>query len=228
MRGAPMTTMRLHHFHSSSTSFRVRIALGLKGLSFDRVPMTLRWKDADHDRPEYKALNPQSNVPLLETDGMRMQQSLAIIDFLDRAYPEPPLYPGDPAGRARVLSIALHIACEIQPLNNLRVERYLVNELKIDAAAGKAWRQHWIAVGFDAIEKQLESGGTGAFCHGDVPTVADCCLVPQVYNALRPAVGADITRWPHIARIYKTCLEHPAFHGALPTSQPDYVDPVHH
>lgn len=223
-----MSTIRLHQFHSSSTSFRVRIALGLKGVPFERVPVTLRFQDGDHDRREYKEINPQGNVPLLEVDGLRVQQSLAIIDFLDRAYPEPPLYPADPAGRARVLSIALHVACEIQPPNNLRVERYLANELKLDGAALRAWRLHWISVGFDAIEQQLQSGGTGAYCHGDSPTVADCCLVPQIYNSQRPVVGADLTKWPTIARIYKTCLENPIIHAALPTSQPDYVDPIHH
>jgi maleylacetoacetate isomerase len=225
---ASMSTIRLHQFHSSSTSFRVRIALGLKGVPWERVPVTLRWQDGDHDRAEYKAINPQGNVPMLEVDGIRVQQSLAIIDFLERTYPDPPLYPADAAGRARALSIALHVACEIQAMNNLRVERYLAQQLKQDDDALRSWRRHWISVGFDAIEQQLLSGGTGAYCHGDTPTVADCCLVPQVYNSLRPTVAIRLSRWPTISRIYKTCLDNPIIHAALPTSQPDYVDPIHH
>ncbi|HTL34479.1 MAG TPA: maleylacetoacetate isomerase [Kofleriaceae bacterium] len=223
-----MSMIRLHQWHSSSTSFRVRIALGLKRLTFERINVTLKWENADHDTKEYGELNPQRNIPVLEDHGVRIMQSLAIIDYLDLTYPEPPLYPKDAAGRARVLSIALHVTCEIQPMNNLRVQRYLVNNLKIDADANRAWQQHWIGVGFDAIEQQLQSASTGAYCHGDTPTVADCCLVPQVYNALRPAVGADISRWPTIQRIYNTCLENPIIHAALPTSQPDFESPSGH
>jgi maleylacetoacetate isomerase len=222
-------TPRFHNWHSSSTSFRVRIALKLKRVEYENIPVNLRFTDSDHDRPEFRALNPQANVPVLEVGDARLQQSLAILDYLEHAYPEPPLYPADAIGRARVLSIALHVACEIQSLNNLRVQRYLLGELLVPSDALGPWQQHWIRVGFDAIERQLaESSSTGTFCHGDTPTVADCCLVPQVYNALRPVVGLDLAPWPTIARIYKACLDHPAFAAALPTNQPEFESPAAH
>jgi len=224
-----MNRFTLHHFHSSSTSFRVRIALGLKGLSHDSVPVNLDWKDGDHDRPEYRAFNPQGNVPVLVDGEVRLVQSLAIIDYLDQVHPEPRLFPADPAGRARVWSLALWVACEIQPLNNLRVQRQLAATAGFDQAALSRWQQHWIGVGFDVLEKQLAGNpATGAFCHGDAPTAADCCLVPQVYNALRPVVGADLSRWPTVHAIYRRCLAEPAFSAALPTSQPDFASPAGH
>jgi maleylacetoacetate isomerase len=214
--------IELHSFHSSSTSFRVRIALGLKRLEYRYVPVTLRWEDGDHDRAEFKAMNPQGNVPFLIDGDVRVQQSLAIIDYLDRTYPEPRLFPEDAAGRARVWSLALHLACEVQPLNNLRVERHLAGALEMEPDALKAWRRHWIAVGFDNVERQLASGGTGTFCHGETPSAADCCLVPQVYNALRPVVDHDLGRWPTIRRIYEACLALDAVQRGLPKNQPDW------
>lgn len=222
-------TPRFHNWHSSSTSFRVRIALKLKRVAYENVPVNLRWEDSDHDRPEFRALNPQANVPVLEVDGARLQQSLAILDYLDRVYPEPPLFPADPAARARVWSIALHVACEIQALNNLRVQRHLINELHVAQDVLTPWQRHWISVGFDAIERQLaDSDATGIYCHGDTPTIADCCLVPQIYNSQRPVVGLDLARWPTIARVYQACLEHPAIAAALPTNQPEFESPAGH
>jgi len=222
-------TPRFHNWHSSSTSFRVRIALKLKRVAYENVPVNLRWQDSDHDRPEFHALNPQANVPVLEVGDARLQQSLAILDYLDHTYPEPPLFPADALGRARVWSIALHVACEIQALNNLRVQRHLVSELHVAQDALTPWQQHWISVGFNAIERQLaESAATGIYCHGDTPTAADCCLVPQVYNSLRPVVGLDLARWPTIQRIYRACLEHPAIAAALPTNQPEFESPTGH
>ena len=224
-----MTGIRFHNWHSSSTSFRVRIALKLKRVAYENVPVNLRWQDSDHDTAAFHALNPQRNVPVLEVEGARLQQSLAILDYLDHTYPDPPLMPADALGRARVWSIALHVACEIQSLNNLRVQRHLVTELKVAQDALVPWQQHWIGVGFDAIERQLaDSPATGIYCHGDTPTIADCCLVPQVYNSQRPVVGADLARWPTIQRIYRACLEHPAFAAALPTNQPEFESPVGH
>jgi len=222
-------TPRFHNWHSSSTSFRVRIALKLKRVAYENMPVNLRWQDSDHDTAAFGAINPQGNVPVLEVGDARLQQSLAILDYLDRVYPDPPLFPGDPLGRGRVWSIALHVACEIQALNNLRVQRHLVNELKVAQDVLTPWQQHWIRVGFDAIEKQLaDSPATGRFCHGDTLSVADCCLVPQVYNSQRPVVGLDLARWPTIARVYRACLEHPAVVAALPTNQPEFESPAGH
>ena len=224
-----MNRPTLHHFHSSSTSFRVRIALAVKGIDYQSVPIHLRWQDGDHDRPEYRAFNPQGNVPVLVDGGHPIVQSLAIIDYLDRTHPEPPLFPADPAGRARVWSLALWIACEIQPPNNLRVQRHLAATAGLDQSALSRWQRHWIQIGFDALETQLaSSSATGRFCHGDTPTAADCCLVPQVYNALRPVVGMDLAVWPTIDRIYRHCLTLPAVSSSLPTSQPDFESPAGH
>jgi maleylacetoacetate isomerase len=226
---ARVTPIRLHNWHSSSTSFRVRIGLNLKGLTYENVPVDLRWQDSDHDRADFRALNPQANVPVLEIGNEQLQQSLAILDYLDHTHPSPPLMPADALGRARVWSIALHVACEIQSLNNLRVQRHLINQLKLDQSELTPWQLHWITVGFDAIERQLaSSSSTGTYCHGSTPTIADCCLVPQVYNARRPVVGADITRWPTIARIFETCMQHPAFDAAQPKNQPGFANPTGH
>ncbi|HEY5923371.1 MAG TPA: maleylacetoacetate isomerase [Kofleriaceae bacterium] len=224
-----MTAIRLHNWHSSSTSFRVRIGLNLKGLAYENVPVELRWKDSDHETDAFRALNPQTNVPVLEVGNEQLQQSLAILEYLDRIQPAPPLVPADALGRARAWSIALHVACEIQSLNNLRVQRYLINELKLPDTVLSPWQLHWITVGFDAIEQQLASSSyTGTYCHGNTPTIADCCLVPQVYNARRPVVGADMARWPTIARIYDTCMQHPAFDAAQPKNQPGFESPALH
>ena len=221
--------MRLHHFHSSSTSFRVRIALGIKGVEVEKIGVNLGWRDGDHDRPEYRAFNPQANVPVLIDGDTKIAQSLAIVEYLEETHPEPPLLPRDPAGRARVRSLALWVACEIQPPNNLRVQRLLAETFGATQPALSAWQRHWIDVGFDALERQLvESPFTGRFCHGDAPTVADVFLVPQVYNSQRPVVGADLSRWPTIRRIWDACLAVPAFERALPTNQPDFVSPDGH
>jgi maleylpyruvate isomerase len=219
-----MSDLTLYSFHSSSTSFRVRIGLKLKGLTYTYAPVLLRFQDGDNDRPEYKAQNPQGNVPFLVDGATSIQQSIAILEYLDETHPEPPILPRDPAGRARVRSIALHVACEMQPMGNLRVDRYLPTVLKVGADAHKEWRRHWMKVGFDAIERQLaDSPATGRYCHGDTPTIADCCLVPQAYNVMRPVVDLDLAQWPTIARVYKTCMENPAFERSLPQHQPDFV-----
>src|SRR5262245_42754723 len=219
-----MNERKLYTFHSSSTSFRVRIALNLKQAPYEAIPVALRWKDGDNERAEYAKLNPQRSVPVLVDGGVTVNQSIAILDYLDRVEPTPPLFPRDDAGRARVFAIALAIACDIQPLNNLGVERYLATQLKIGAAKTKAWRQHWIKVGLNAVEQMLVGNtATGSFCHGEEPTAADCCLVPQAYNAALPLVGLELAQWPTIARIYARCIEHPAFAAALPENQPDFA-----
>jgi maleylpyruvate isomerase len=221
--------VKLYGWHSSSTTFRVRIAMALKGLSFERMPVNLSWENSDHDRPEYREFNPQTNIPVLVDDGAQINQSLAIIEYLEEKRPEPPLLPKNPVERARVRSLALFIACEIQPLNNLRLQRQLVARFGAKPETLSPWQLHWCEVGFTALEAQLsKSPATGRFCHGDSPTIADCCLVPQVYSSQRPVVNADLSKWPTIRRIYETCLALPAFKGALPQNQPDFTSPVGH
>lgn len=223
-----MSTLRLHNFHSSSTSYRVRIGLALKGLAYEYVPVTLRWRDGDNDAEAYRTVNPQANVPLLEHGELRVAQSMAILEYLDETFPARPLLPPDPAARARVRSIAQYVACDIQGPNNLRIERYLANDLALSQDALTAWRRRWITNGFDAIERMLASGPTGTFCHGDTPTLADCFLVPQVYNSLRPTVALDVATWPTIARVWQACMAHPAFEGAQPKHQPGYENLTQH
>lgn len=221
--------MQLYNWHSSSTSFRVRIALGLKRCPYENVPVDLAWEDSEHEQPAYRALNPQANVPLLVDGGARIMQSLAILEYLEELYPEPPLLPKTAAERARVRSIALFVACEIQPLNNMRSQRQLVAQFGTDDAALSRWQLHWCELGFQTLEAQLSgSPMTGRFCHGDSPTIADCCLVPQVYNSQRPVVGAELTQWPTIRRIYEACLALPEFERALPKNQPGFESPIGH
>jgi maleylpyruvate isomerase len=220
--------MRLYSWHSSSTSFRVRIALALKGCSYEQVQVNLAWAQSDHDKPEYRTFNPQANIPVLVEDGARIAQSLAIIEYLEETRPEPPLLPKAAAERARVRSMALFVACEIQPPNNLRVQRQLSAQLGADQAALSRWQLHWCQVGFEALEQLLQEPATGRFCHGDTPTLADCFLVPQVYSSLRPVVGADLSPWPTIRRIYESCLALPAVQKALPQNQPGFESPAGH
>jgi maleylacetoacetate isomerase len=221
--------MRLYGWHSSSTSFRVRIALALKGCSYEHVPVNLRWEHSDHDRSEYRTFNPQTNIPVLVDDRAKIAQSLAIIEYLEETRPEPPLLPKLSSQRARVRSLALFIACEIQPPNNLRVQRRLAAQFHATAEALSSWQLHWCEVGFDSLESQLAGNSdTGRFCQGDTPTVADCFLVPQVYSSLRPVIGADLAKWPTIRRIYDACLAMPEFERSLPQNQPGFESPVGH
>ncbi len=211
--------MRLYDYFRSSAAYRVRIALNLKGLSAERTFVHLR-KSAQRD-PAYLALNPQGLVPTLVTDdGTVLTQSLAIIEYLDETHPQPALMPATPAARARVRSIALDIACDIHPLGNLRVLRYLLHTLSAAEAQKDAWYAHWVATGLAALEARLAPDpATAAFCHGDAPTLADVCLVPQLANARR--ANLDVAAYPTLTRIEARCLAMPEFFDAQPSRQPD-------
>ncbi|WP_192036011.1 maleylacetoacetate isomerase [Halomonas sp. YLGW01] len=211
--------MTLHGYYRSSAAYRVRIALNLKGLDYDQVPVNLA--AGAQCEEGFRALNPQGLVPVLETDdGERLTQSLSICEYLDERYPAlPALLPADVAGRARVRGLAQLVASEMHPLNNLRVLKYLVGELKLDEAAKLAWYRHWVAEGFTALEAMLESEQTGRCCHGDTPTLADICLVPQVYNAER--FDCDLSAYPCLRAIAEHCRGLPAFAQASPERQAD-------
>ncbi|NML59577.1 maleylacetoacetate isomerase [Massilia sp. RP-1-19] len=213
--------MKLYTYFRSSAAYRVRIALNLKGLAYEAVPVHLLRSGGEQLQPAYRAVNPAAMIPSLEIDdGATLTQSMAIIEYLDETHPAVPLMPADPLGRARVRALALTVACDIHPLGNLRVLKYLVHELTVDDEAKAAWSRHWISEGFTALEAMLAgSPATGRFCHGDTPTLADCCLVPQVFNALRFEV--DMTRFPTIARIHAACGERAGFAAAHPSKQPD-------
>lgn len=212
--------LQLHTYFRSSASYRVRIALHLKGLAFESVGVHLLRAGGAQHAPDYVRLNPSRLVPTLVDGEHALGQSLAIMEYLEETHPEPALLPSDPVGRARVRALAQTIACEIHPLNNLRVLQYLEHELKIDDAARATWYRHWITLGFTAIEAALaNSASTGAFCHGDTPTLADCCLIPQIANSRR--FDTPLDAFPTIRRIEATCLDLPAFQAARPEVQPD-------
>lgn len=213
--------MPLYSFFNSSTSYRVRIALALKGLEYAYQGINLR--TGEQRSAEYRALNPSASVPLLmEDDGTSISQSLAIIDFLDASHPEPRLIPEEPLARARVLEVANVIACDIHPINNLRVLGYLQKNLGVSDEQKAAWYKHWVIEGLAAVEALLTRHGHGSYCFGDTPTLADCCLVPQVANALR--MGCDLERFELVMAIYRHCQEQAAFQRAAPVNQPDYSD----
>jgi len=211
--------MKLYGYFRSSAAFRVRIALNLKKLNYESAFIHLR--RGDQRQPGFLDINPQGLVPALEVDDTLLIQSLPIIEYLDETYPEPPLLPSDAKGRARVRALAAMVACDIHPINNLRVLRYLLRPLGQDEAAVETWYNHWIAEGFGALERLLaEADRTGRFCHGDTPGLADIVLVPQVFNANRYQ-SLDLTPYPTIVRIYQTCLGIDAFAAAHPDRQPD-------
>ena len=213
--------MKLYTYFRSSAAFRVRIALNLKQLEYQSAFVNL--PEAEQRKAEYLAINPQGFVPLLEDGTSRLTQSLAIIEYLDETFPEPPLLPQDAAARARVRAIALAIACDIHPLNNLRVLKYLENTLECGKDARLTWYRYWIAEGFAAVERMLDDSATGRFCHGNTPTLADIALVPQVFNAQR--FGCDLEPYPRLRAINEACVALPAFTRAAPANQPD-AEPV--
>jgi maleylacetoacetate isomerase len=211
--------MKLYDYFRSSAAYRVRIALNVKGLAPERAFVHLRRNAQRED--DYLALNPQGLVPALLTDGGAvLAQSLAIIEYLEETHPSPPLLPGDATARARVRGIALQIACDIHPLDNLRVLRYLLHTVGVTEEQKDAWYKYWIDVGLEALEIQLSrDAATGRFCHGDSPTLADVCLVPQLANARR--VAMDLSPYPTLVRIEAACRALPAFAAAEPSRQPD-------
>jgi maleylacetoacetate isomerase len=212
--------MQLHNFFNSSTSYRTRIALALKGVTFDYVAVNIR--TGEHRSAVYvDRINPSATVPALVEADLTLGQSLAIIDWLDQRFPNPRLIPADAEPRARVLELSYLIACDIHPVNNLRVLRYLETELKVTPAQKNAWYRHWIAVGMAGVERLLGKYGGGPWCFGDSPTLADCCLVPQMANAQR--MGCELDAYPLSLAIYRYASGHPAFIAAEPGRQPDFV-----
>ena len=204
----------LYDYFRSSAAYRVRIALNLKGIDYDQRPISL--VEGAQQAPAYRQLNPQGFVPMLEIDGHRLTQSLSIIVYLDQMYREPPLMPADPADGAHVRALALAVACDIHPLNNLRVLKYLQGTFGIDDAAKDLWYRHWIEEGLAALE-QMARPKAGAFLFGDQPTIADICLVPQLYNARRFSV--PLTDYPTLRRADETASAHAAFAAAQPDRQ---------
>jgi maleylpyruvate isomerase len=211
--------MKLYTYFRSSAAWRVRIALGLKGIAWTPEFVHLLKEGGQQFRPEYRAKNPTALVPTLETDdGALLTQSLAIIEWLEETHPEPPLLPRDPLRRARVRAFALTIACDIHPLNNLRVLRYLKRVMGQDDAARDEWYRHWIAEGLSALEAMIKDE-PGPFCFGDAPTLADICLVPQMGNARR--LNCPLEAYPSLRRAEAVAAALPAFADAAPDRQPD-------
>ncbi|WP_019140368.1 maleylacetoacetate isomerase [Noviherbaspirillum massiliense] len=216
--------MKLYSYFRSSASYRVRIALNLKGLGYEVIPVHLLKNGGEQLMPEYRQLNPDGLVPTLIDDSVDhpavLTQSLAIMEYLEEMHPEPRLLPGQALDRAYVRGIALSIACDIHPLNNLRVLRYLKRELKVDEESKNAWYRHWCESGLTALEALLaRDPRVGQFCYGDTPSIADCCLIPQIANAQR--LDCDLSRMPTIMRINDACLAMDAFAKASPANQPD-------
>ena len=212
--------MKLYTYFRSSAAYRVRIALNLKQLPYTSIPVHLVRDGGQQKQPDYKSKNPQGLVPMLESDNQVLTQSLAIIEYLEESHPHPALLPESAAERARVRALAQLVACDIHPLNNLRVLQHLEQSFGADAQAKADWYRHWINEGFAALETMLnESGHTGDFCHSDQPGLADICLVPQVYNALR--FDCDMRPYPTISAINERCLALSAFSDAAPENQPD-------
>jgi len=211
--------MKLYNFFRSSASFRVRIALALKGLPYTYVPVHLA--KGEQLKAAYADLVADPLVPLLELDdGTRLSQSMAIIEYLDETHPEPPLLPRDALGRARVRALAQSIACEIHPLNNLRVLKYLVRELHVGEGAKNTWYRHWVRSGLEAFERQLAQQPGRPYCWGETPTLADCLLVPQIFNARR--FDTPLDGLPRTLAVFDACMALPAFQQAQPSACPDF------
>jgi maleylacetoacetate isomerase/maleylpyruvate isomerase len=210
--------VKLYTYFRSSAAFRVRIALNLKRLAYE--PVFVHLAKGEHRQPQYAEVNPQALLPTLELDdGTRLTQSLAIIEWLDEKHPAPALLPKDALARSRVRSLAYLVACEIHPLNNLRVLQHLKRALGQSQEQIDNWYRHWIADGLAKLEAELARPGTGKFCHGDAPSMADCCLVPQIFNAKR--YNSELTPYPVTLRVFENCMKLEAFDRAQPAKQAD-------
>jgi len=208
--------MELFNYFRSSASYRVRIALALKGLDYDYRPVHLAKNEQFNE--SYSAVSAARLVPLLRDGEHALTQSLAIIEYLEETHPTPALLPAAPAERARVRALAMDIACEIHPLYNLRVLRYLVRDLKVSEDDKNRWYRHWVETGLEVVERQL-AARPSAFCHGDAPTLADCCLVPQIFNARR--FDCRLEHVPNVMRVFEACMALPAFEATRPENCPD-------
>jgi maleylacetoacetate isomerase/maleylpyruvate isomerase len=208
--------MELYNYFRSSASYRVRIALALKGLAYDYKAVHIA--NNEQFAESYASVSAARLVPLLRDGEKVITQSLAIIEYLDETHPQPPLLPADAAGRARVRALALDVACEIHPLNNLRVLRYLVHSLKVPEEGKERWYRHWVETGLEAVERQLASQ-PARYCHGDTPTMADCVLVPQIFNAQRFNCRTDHV--PNVMRVFDACMRLDAFEKTRPEACPD-------
>jgi len=210
--------MKLYNYFRSSASFRVRIALAIKGISYEYLPVHIA--KGEHKQAAFADVSLEGLVPLLELDdGTRLTQSMAIIEYLEEVQSEPALLPSDPLARARVRALSQIVACEIHPVNNLRVLKYLTRELKVEEEAKNTWYRHWVRDGLEAFERQLAAVPASLYCHGDTPTMADCCLVPQIFNAQR--FNTPLDGLPRTMAVFDACMAHPAFQAAQPSACPD-------
>jgi maleylacetoacetate isomerase len=209
--------MELYNYYRSSASFRVRIALALKGLPYDYTPVHLAKNEQFNE--SYAAVAASRLVPLLVDGEHQLTQSMAIMEYLDETHPSPPLLPGTPLDRARIRALAQDIACEIHPLNNLRVLRYLVRDMKVSDEDKNRWYKHWVETGLEVVERRL-AAAPSTYCHGGTPTLADCVLVPQIFNAQRFECRLDHV--PQVMKVFEACMKLPAFEQSRPENCPDF------